>query len=82
MKQALSAYKTKSFSVPESVRAELAKARAAQAAKETEAKKKEDDKKKEEKAAKDNKNAGNKLLDRITGKNTAKPSESDSNKTN
>ena len=75
MKQALSAYKTKSFDIPESVRVENEKARAAQAAKEAEAKK-------DDKAAKDNKNAGNKLLDRITGKNAAKPSESDSTKTN
>lgn len=82
MKQALSAYKTKSFDIPESVRAENERARAAQAAKAAETKKKDEDKKKDDKSVKDNKNAGNKLLDRITGKGGAKPSEGDGNKTN
>ena len=78
MKQALSAYNSKSFNVPESVRAELAKARAAAAAKEAEAKKKEEAKEKEE-AKKSS--PGSKLLERISGKN-GKPSENDSSKTN
>lgn len=82
MKQALSAYKTKSFDIPESVRAENERARAAQAAKAAETKKKDEDKKKDDKSVKDNKNAGNKLLDRITGKGGAKPSEGDGTKTN
>lgn len=82
MKQALSAYKTKSFDIPESVRAENERAKAAQAAKAAETKKKDEDKKKDDKSVKDNKNAGNKLLDRITGKGGAKPSEGDGTKTN
>ena len=79
MKQALTAYKTKSFGIPQAVREENARAQAAQAAK---AKKQEETKKKDDKAAQANKAAGNKLLDRITGKDTAKPSEADNNKTN
>ena len=71
MSVALGQYKSKSFEIPDSVRAEMAKAREAQAKKEAE------DKAKAEKEKKDKgkKSAGSKLLDRITGKTPAKPQE-------
>ena len=76
MSQALGAYKTKQFSVPESVRAEMSKAREAQAAKAVEEKAKSDkDKKDKDDKTKTVKNAGSKLLDRITGKSSPKPQE-------
>ena len=76
MSQALGAYKTKQFAVPESVRAEMSKAREAQAAKAVEEKAKSDkDKKDKDDKTKTVKNAGSKLLDRITGKSSPKPQE-------
>ena len=76
MSQALGAYKTKQFSVPESVRAEMSKAREAQAAKAVEEKATSDkDKKDKDDKTKTVKNAGSKLLDRITGKSSPKPQE-------
>ncbi len=75
MSQALADYKYKAFDIPDSVRAEMAKAKAEQAKKEAEEKAKKE-KEAKEKAAKEKKSAGSKLLDRITGKKTvAKPTE-------
>ncbi len=67
MRNAVSSYRSKGFDIPSSVRAETAKAKAAKAKAEEEKKKAEEEKKKADKA-KDIKAAGNKLLDRITGK--------------
>ena len=81
MSEALGSYKSKSFSVPESIRAEIARAQAAKA--EQAAKEKADNEKKEkEDKAKAVKNAGSKLLDRITGKTTPKPQEGTGKATN
>ena len=75
MSQALADYKYKAFDIPDSVRAEMARAKAEQAKKEAEEKAKKE-KEEKEKAAKEKKSAGSKLLDRITGKKTvAKPTE-------
>lgn len=82
MSQALADYKYKAFDIPDSVRAEMARAKAEQAKKEAEEKAKKE-KEEKEKAAKEKKSAGSKLLDRITGKKTvAKPTEGAGTATN
>lgn len=78
MSVALGQYKSKSFEIPDSVRAEMAKAREAQAKKEAEDKAKAEKEKKD----KEKKSAGSKLLDRITGKTPAKPQEGTDKPTN
>ena len=78
MSAALGQYKSKSFEIPDSVRAEMAKAREAQAKKEAEDKAKAEKEKKD----KEKKSAGSKLLDRITGKTPAKPQEGTDKPTN
>ena len=78
MSVALGQYKSKSFDIPDSVRAEMAKAREAQAKKEAEDKAKAEKEKKD----KEKKSAGSKLLDRITGKTPAKPQEGTDKPTN
>ena len=82
MGQALSDYKVKAFEIPESVRSEMAKAKAEQAKKEAEEKAKKE-KEEKEKDVKAKKSAGSKLLDRITGRKTdSKPQEGTGKATN
>ncbi len=82
MSQVLADYKYRAFDIPDSVRAEMAKAKAEQAKKEAEEKAKKE-KEEKEKEAKAKKSAGSKLLDRITGKKTvAKPTEGNGKATN
>lgn len=81
MSEALGGYKSKSFSVPESIRAEVARAQAAKAEQVAKEKAEQEKKDKDDKV-KAAKNAGNKLLDRITGKATPKPQEGTGKATN
>lgn len=67
MNSALSGYRVKGFNVPDSIRSQMAAARAAAAKKAAEEKKKAEEAKKKQ----DAKNAGKNLLDKITGKASA-----------
>ena len=78
MYEAESGYTVKNFEIPASVRSSMEKARAARAKQEAEAaeKKKKEEAEKKEKALKDKvKSAGNKLLDRISGRSAEKSGE-------
>ncbi len=85
MSEAEVGYSAKNFEVPAAIRQEIERARAqraAQEAAEAEAKKKAEEAKKKQDVKDKVKSAGNKLLDKISGKDS-KPSEtSDSKKTN
>lgn len=78
MYEAESSYTVKNFEIPASVRSSMEKARAARAKQEAEAaeKKKKEEAEKKKKALKDKvKSAGNKLLDRISGRSAEKSGE-------
>lgn len=78
MYEAESGYTVKNFEIPTSVRSSMEKARAARAKQEAEAaeKKKKEEAEKKKKALKDKvKSAGNKLLDRISGRSAEKSGE-------
>lgn len=78
MYEAESGYTVKNFEIPASVRSSMEKARAARAKQEAEAaeKKKKEEAEKKKKALKDKvKSAGNKLLDRISGRSAEKSGE-------
>lgn len=78
MYEAESDYTVKNFEIPASVRSSMEKARAARAKQEAEAaeKKKKEEAEKKKKALKDKvKSAGNKLLDRISGRSAEKSGE-------
>lgn len=78
MYEAESGYTVKNFEIPASVRSSMEKARAARAKQEAEAaeKKKKEEAEKTKKALKDKvKSAGNKLLDRISGRSAEKSGE-------
>ena len=78
MYEAESGYTVKNFEIPVSVRSSMEKARAARAKQEAEAaeKKKKEEAEKKKKALKDKvKSAGNKLLDRISGRSAEKSGE-------
>ena len=78
MYEAESSYTVKNFEIPASVRSSMEKARAARAKQEEEAaeKKKKEEAEKKKKALKDKvKSAGNKLLDRISGRSAEKSGE-------
>lgn len=78
MYEAGSGYTVKNFEIPASVRSSMEKARAARAKQEAEAaeKKKKEEAEKKKKALKDKvKSAGNKLLDRISGRSAEKSGE-------
>lgn len=81
MKAALSGYSVKNFYIPESIRQQIEQQRAAKAAADAEAKKKaEEAKKAADSKAKDDKSAGSKLLDRITGKDAKTDNTADAAK--
>ena len=81
MKAALSGYSGKNFYIPESIRQQIEQQRAAKAAADAEAKKKAEEAKKAADAkAKDDKSAGSKLLDRITGKDAKTDNTADAAK--
>lgn len=85
MYDAESGYSVKNFAIPSAVRKDIEAARATRAKQEAEAaEKKKEEEAKKKKALKDKvKSAGNKLLDKISGRSAEKPEEnSDGKKTN